>query len=77
MRGKHLLLLVTLVLLKIYEPTVIPGQSTLSPGTYVVKRLETTGNVVQILNKSQTRVYATLFAHDYDIVVASQAARKR
>jgi len=62
--------------LKIYEPTPIPGHSVLLPGTYVVKRLDTTNRVVQILNESQTRVYVTLFAHDFETLVAVLAARK-
>ena len=53
-------------LIKIYEPTAIPGQPVLLPGTYVVKRLPTATQVVQILNESQTRVYATLFVHDFE-----------
>jgi len=63
--------------LRTYEPTAIPGHSVLLPGTYVVRRLDTTNPVVQILNESQTRVYATLFTHDFETVIAAQAARKR
>jgi hypothetical protein len=38
----------------------IPGQVVLPAGTYIIKRLSTVNPVLQILNASETQVYATL-----------------
>src|SRR5437867_12535612 len=44
----------------INQPVSIPGQVVLPAGSYVIKRLSTVNPVVQILNASETQVYATL-----------------
>ncbi len=44
----------------INQPVSIQGQVVLPAGSYVIKRLSTTTPVVQILNSSETKVYATL-----------------
>jgi len=42
------------------QPVSIPGHVVLPAGSYVIKRLEAVNPVVQILNASETKVYATL-----------------
>ena len=42
------------------QPVTIPGQVVLPAGTYIIKRLSTVNPVLQILNASETKVYATL-----------------
>ena len=49
-------------LFTISQPVSIPGHVVLPAGSYVIKRLSTVGSVVQILNESETKVYATLLA---------------
>jgi hypothetical protein len=44
----------------INQPVSIPGHVVLPAGSYVIKRLEATTPVVQILNSTETRVFATL-----------------
>ena len=44
----------------INQPVSIPGHVVLPAGSYVIKRLDTVNPVVQILNASETKVYATL-----------------
>jgi hypothetical protein len=44
----------------INQPVVVPGHVVLPAGSYVIKRLNTIGPVVQILNESETKVFATL-----------------
>jgi hypothetical protein len=44
----------------INQPLSIPGHVVLPAGSYVIKRLEATTPVVQILNSTETRVFATL-----------------
>ena|SRR5437773_8421400 len=44
----------------IKQPVSIPGHVVLPAGSYVIKRLNTVNPVVQILNASETQVYATL-----------------
>jgi hypothetical protein len=45
----------------ISQPIMVPGQHVVLPaGSYVIKRVSTTGSVVQITNESETKVYATL-----------------
>ena len=44
----------------IKQPVSIPGRVVLPAGSYVIKRLNTVNPVVQILNASETQVYATL-----------------
>jgi hypothetical protein len=44
----------------INQPVSIPGHVVLPAGSYVIKRLEAVAPVVQILNESETKVYATL-----------------
>ena len=44
----------------INKPVSIPGHVVLPAGSYVIKRLDTISPVVQILNESETKVYATL-----------------
>jgi|SRR5262249_38302468 len=44
----------------INQPVSIPGHVVLPAGSYVIKRLDTSSPVVQILNDSETKVYATL-----------------
>ena len=46
----------------INQPVSIPGHVVLSAGSYVIKRLNAVNSVVQILDKSETKVYVTLFA---------------
>ncbi|HYR45062.1 MAG TPA: hypothetical protein VER98_18670 [Terriglobia bacterium] len=45
----------------INQPVSIPGHVVLSAGTYVIKRLDAVNSVVRILDKTETKVYATLF----------------
>src|SRR5438876_3087403 len=47
-------------LFSINQPVSIPGHVVLPAGSYVIKRLNTINPVVQILNESETKVYATL-----------------
>ena len=47
-------------LFTINRPVSIPGHVVLPAGSYVIKRLNTVNPVVQILNESETKVYATL-----------------
>jgi hypothetical protein len=47
-------------LFTINQPVSIPGHVVLPAGSYVIKRLSTVGSAVQILNESETKVYATL-----------------
>jgi len=47
-------------LFNINQPVSIPGHVVLPAGSYVIKRLDTVTPVVQILNASETKVYATL-----------------
>src|SRR6478672_6602703 len=42
------------------QPVTIPGRVVLPAGTYIIKRLSTVNPVLQILNESETKVYATL-----------------
>jgi hypothetical protein len=44
----------------INQPVSIPGHVVLPAGSYVIKRLEATTPVVQILNSTETHVFATL-----------------
>jgi len=44
----------------INQPVSIPGHVVLPAGSYVIKRLSTVNPVVQILNASETQVYATV-----------------
>jgi hypothetical protein len=44
----------------INRPVSIPGHVVLPAGSYVIKRLNTVNAVVQILDQSETKVYATL-----------------
>jgi hypothetical protein len=44
----------------INQPVSIPGHVVLPAGSYVIKRLEAAAPVVQILNSTETRVFATL-----------------
>ena len=44
----------------INQPVSIPGHVVLPAGSYVIKRLDATTPVVQILNSTETRVFATL-----------------
>ena len=46
----------------INQPVSIPGHVVLPAGSYVIKRLSAVNSVVQILDKTETKVYATLFA---------------
>jgi len=46
----------------INEPVLIPGHVVLPTGSYVIKRLNAVNPVVQILNESETKVYATVLA---------------
>jgi hypothetical protein len=41
------------------QPVTIPGRVVLPAGTYIIKRLSTVNPVLQILNESETKVYAT------------------
>ena len=45
------------------EPVEIPGRAVLPAGTYVFKLLNIPGdrNIVQIFNREQTKLYATIF----------------
>ena len=45
---------------KISQPVEIPGHVVLPAGSYVIRRLNTIGPVVQITDESETKVYATL-----------------
>ena len=47
-------------LFSINRPVSIPGHVVLHAGSYIIKRLNTVNPVVQILNESETKVYATL-----------------
>ena len=47
-------------LFTINQPVEIPGHVVLPAGSYIIKRLEATTPVVQILNRTETRVFATL-----------------
>jgi hypothetical protein len=47
----------------INQPILIPGHVVLPAGSYVIKRLNTTAPVVQILNESETKVYATVLTN--------------
>ena len=42
------------------QPVTIPGQVVLPAGTYIIKMLSTVNPVMEILNDSETKVYATL-----------------
>ena|SRR5262249_53627546 len=44
----------------INQPVLIPGHVVLPAGNYVIKRLNSVTPVVQILNESESKVYATL-----------------
>jgi hypothetical protein len=44
----------------INQPVLVPGHVVLPAGTYVIKRLDAVTPVVQILNESETKVYATV-----------------
>jgi hypothetical protein len=44
----------------INQPVSIPGHVVLPAGSYVIKRLSTINPVVQILDSSETKVYATV-----------------
>jgi hypothetical protein len=44
----------------INQPVSVPGRVVLPAGSYVIKRLNATTPVVQILNASETQVFATL-----------------
>ena len=46
----------------INQPVEIPGHVVLPAGTYVIKRVSWINPVVQILNDSETAVYATVLA---------------
>jgi hypothetical protein len=45
------------------QPILIPGHLVLPTGSYVIKRLNTVTPVVQILNESETKVYATVLTN--------------
>jgi hypothetical protein len=45
----------------INQPVSISGHVVLPAGTYVIKRMDAVNSVVQILDKTETKVYATLF----------------
>jgi hypothetical protein len=45
------------------QPILIPGHVVLPTGSYVIKRLNTVTPVVQILNESETKVYATVLTN--------------
>src|SRR4029453_14887955 len=47
----------------INQPILIPGHVVLPTGSYVIKRLNTVTPVVQILNESETKVYATVLTN--------------
>jgi len=47
----------------INQPVLIPGHVVLPTGSYVIKRLNAATPVVQILNESETKVYATLITN--------------
>jgi hypothetical protein len=47
-------------LFTINQPIAIPGHVVLPAGSYIVKRLDATTPVVQILNRTETQVFATL-----------------
>src|SRR5262249_53586168 len=47
-------------LFTINQPVEIPGHVVLPAGSYVIKRLEATTPVVQILNRTETQVFATV-----------------
>jgi len=47
----------------INQPVLIPHHVVLPAGSYVIKRLNTVTPVVQILNESETKVYATLLTN--------------
>jgi hypothetical protein len=42
------------------QPVTIPGQVVLPAGTYIIKKLSAVNPVLQILNETATKVYATL-----------------
>jgi hypothetical protein len=44
----------------INQPVTIPGHVILPAGTYVIKRISAINPVLQILNESETTVYATV-----------------
>jgi hypothetical protein len=44
----------------INQPVVVPGHVVLPAGSYVIKRLNTVSPVVQILDQSESKVYATV-----------------
>ena len=48
-------------LFTINQPVSVPGHVVLPAGTYVIKRVNAMTPVVQVLNKSETKVYATVF----------------
>jgi hypothetical protein len=52
-----------LTVLTFSAPVEIPGHAVLPAGTYVFKLLPISGdrNIVQIFNREQTKVYATVF----------------
>jgi len=51
----------------INQPVSVPGHVVLPAGTYVIKRVNAMTPVIQVLNKSETKVYATVFpVPDYD-----------
>ncbi len=47
----------------INHSVVIPGHVVLPAGSYVIKRLSTVNPVVQILDESETKVYATMLTN--------------
>jgi hypothetical protein len=63
-RTRSLLIAVFAVIISLHEPLTLPGKIVLPPGNYVVKRLNTVLPIVQILDESETKVLATVFAQD-------------
>lgn len=45
------------------QPVTIPGRVVLPAGTYIIKRMNTVNPVLQILNESETKVYATVLTN--------------
>jgi len=49
-------------LFSINQPVSVPGHVVLPAGSYVIKRVSAVNPVVQILDASETKVYATVLA---------------
>jgi hypothetical protein len=52
---------------RISQSITLPNHVVLPAGKYVIKRLSTQTPVVQVLNESETKVYATLFEGDVHV----------